>query len=60
MSSTGKKMQWEKSKSRNACSGFVPQAEFFLLNYNSDVNVFVQATAITVEVLFKFLIAISK
>ena len=29
MSSTGKQMQWEKSKSRNACSGFVPQADFF-------------------------------
>ena len=29
-------------------------------HFNSDVNVFVQATAITVEILFKFLIAISK
>ena len=29
-------------------------------NFNSDVNVLVQAIAITVEILFKFLIAISK
>ena len=55
-------MQWEKSKSRNACSCFVPQADFFIgtENFNSDVNALVQAIAITVEILFKFLIAISK